>query len=203
MKTRNLKIVHSALMVGLTLCVAGCGAFLPWTHLRSGEYKDNRRGFSAVIPADWMRYNMAKNFVMTRDGITLNRVVVEKGRIDAELEYTKKKFSKDMLPQDLAELEIDNMRADANRQFIEVLENRPVKVSGQPAFRLEYTYQTPQGLKYHARQYGFLYNDRIYRILYEAADQHYYRAYLKDFERFMETFCLTEPPKTVRRDNIE
>ena len=56
------------------------------------------------------------------------------------------------------------------------------------AFKMEYTYQIEGGLKMHGLHYGFLTKDRLYRIRYEAADQHYYYRNLNDFRDFIDSF---------------
>ena len=179
-------------MMGVFLLVtSGCATLLPWTQLKGQEYKDGPRGFKAIVPAGWMRFNQAKYFIMTNDGTILDQIVVERRKVNTKLEFTKKEFAAEMTPQDLAEIEIDNLKADGRVGKVMIIQNKPETIADQSGFRMEYDYViTEGGLKIHGIHYGFLYDRWVYRIHYEAADQHYFRKYLKDFEHFIDSFQL-------------
>ena len=183
--------MRRAISLFFALCLAGCASLTPWTQLKSGEYKDGARDFSSVVPLDWMRFNQLSYFVMTRDGTVLDRIVVAREKNNAKLEFTKKVFTKEMTTEDLAEVEIDNLKAGDQIGKLEILSNKPAAIGGQEGFRLEYTYViTPGGLKIHGIEYGFRYKDWIYRVLFEAAAQHYFDSTLGDFQKFVDHFRL-------------
>lgn len=48
----------------------------------------------------------------------------------------KKEFAKGMVPQDVAEVELDEVRSDQGMRNFEMLENVPFQVAGLPAFKL-------------------------------------------------------------------
>ncbi len=178
------------IIILLLFCIAGCVSLGFWTQVKEGEYRDTARDFSVVVPAGWMRFNLARYFIMTKDGTVLDNIAVERHKIDKKLEFTKKEFFKDMTPQDLAEIEIDNFKSSAVIGKFEIIQNKPVTIDNQQACRIEYTYVAKGGLKIHGIYYGFLRKDWVYRIHYEAADQHYFNKYLHDFDRFIESFHL-------------
>lgn len=176
-------------LILLTLC--GCASLNPWTSLKSEEYKDGARKFEATIPEGWKRFNQVRYFLMTKDGIVLDRIIVDRQKINTKLEYTKKQFTKEMMPQDLADVEIDNFKADQTIGRFSLLNNIPVKIAGRDAFQIEYTYRVVKGgLRIRGIQYGFPYEDWIYRIRYEAADQHYFQKCKDDFEHFLKSFHI-------------
>ncbi len=173
------------------LFLSGCAILSPWTQLRNAEYKDGARDFAAVVPVGWMRFNLPAYFIMTKDGTVLDKIVVDRRKFNSKLEFTKKVYTKDMVPQDLAEVEIDNLRASGQFSRVEVLSNTPATIGGQEGFRIEYTYVvTNGGLRMQGIHYGFRYKDWIYRVYYEASKQHYFEKSRKDFERFVESFRL-------------
>lgn len=181
-----------AFIILSVFCFTGCAAFVPWTQLQEAEYRDGARKFSAIIPKGWMRFNLAEYFVITRDGTVLDEIVVERGKIDKKLEFTKKKFFKNMTTQDIAEIEVDNFKSNKNISKFELIQNKPVNIDGYEAFCIEYTYFTQSGLKIHGIHYGLQKKDWIYRIFYTAAEQHYFKKYLKDFDSFVESFKLID-----------
>ena len=173
----------------LVVSLSGC-ALTNWSPLRKVEYKDGARRFTAEVPAGWMKFNLVNYFVMTRDGIVLEKIAVERRKFTQDLEFTKKKFSADMTPQELAEIEIDNLKANGKIDRVEIASNKPASIDGRSAFRLEYSFFAEGGLKVRGTRYGFTEGDFIYRVYYEAADQHYYDMYIQDFERFIKSFKL-------------
>lgn len=179
------------LFILIVLCTSGCASLTTWTQLRKPEYKDGARDFAVVVPVGWMRFNLAKYFIMTKDGTILDRIVVDRKKNNTKLEFTKKVYSKDMTPQDLAEVEIDNLKSSDEIGKVDILGNKPAKIGGQDGFRIEYTYVvTEGGLWVRGIQYGFRYKDWVYRVYYEASAQHYFDRHLKDFDRFVESFRL-------------
>ncbi len=165
--------------------VSGCAAF---SQLRKESYEDDNRLFTASVPVGWMRYNFGKEFLITRDGIVLNAIAVSRRKLDEKLDFTKKKFTTDMLPQDLAEVELDDLKSVAGINRFTLLSNEPATLDGRSGFRVEYGYYTQSGLKMRGIRYGFLEKEWIYRIRYEAPTQHYFQYSLKDFKKFMESF---------------
>lgn len=188
---KKSEMIRRTLVAVFALGLTGCAVFAPWTQLKAQEYRDTARGFKTSVPIGWMRFNMVNFFLMTKDGTVLDKIIVERRKIDTKLEFTKKKFAKDMTAQELAEVEIDNIKTNPETGKFELLSNKPVTIAGQSAFHLEYTFTfTEGGLKIKGDHYGFVYKDWIYRVNFEAAAQHYFEKCLGDFKRFMESFEL-------------
>ena len=168
--------------------MSGCAYLLPWTALPEGRYVDRARGFSSSLPKDWMRYNMSTFFLITKDGTVLESIRVERMRFEEELKFTKKGFRQDMLPQDLAELEIDNLKANDNIRQVTITMNEPALIDGEQGFKIGYEVVTSGGLPVKGIRYGLISGGYVYRIKYEAAAQHYYERHLKHFKAFISDF---------------
>jgi len=177
------------------ITLGGCA---PWTQLKGQEYKFHAGGFKAQVPRDWMKANTGF-FLMTRDGLALNEVSVKRYRFKDKLEHTAKRFFPQMLPQDLVEVEQDNFRANANITGFEIIRNEPRTIHGQDGYLIEYTFSTMRGLTYHGIQSGFAYDEKVYRIRYEAPQQHYYETALSDFDTFLETFRLLKKEQEEKK----
>ena len=173
----------------LILSVTGC-AVTTWSRMTKPVYRDGARDFEAEVPVDWMRFNLVKYFLITKDGTVLNMIGVERFKFNKKLEFTKKVFEESMTPSELAEVEIDNMRANGDIDKFEVISNQPQTLDGRPAFRIEYTYVTTGGLETRGIHLGFIEDKWVYRIRYQAAEQHYFKATRPAFDRFIETFKL-------------
>lgn len=176
------------LIIILLLVLSGCAT---WSKM-GGEYTDRARGFKADLPNGWMSFNFAEYFVITKNGMILEQIAVEKNKIDKKLEYTKKKFTADMTAQDIAEVEIDNLRSNDDITDLEIEVNQAANISGINGFGFLATFKIAGKLKRKMIHYGFMYEDHIYRIIYNACEQHYFDTYLKDFMKFMKTFRLID-----------
>jgi hypothetical protein len=118
-----------------------------WTQLKSADYTDKKYMFSTVVPGGWMRFNAGAYFVMTKDGAALNYIRVYRQKFETKLEFAKKVFRADMPPQDLAEVEIDEIVSTPNVGAFKILKNIPVDIDGHDSFRLDYEYTAAGGLK--------------------------------------------------------
>src|SRR3989338_38498 len=169
--------------------VSGCAGLSKWTQLTQKVYQEKGRGFSAELPADWMRYNWGEYFFMTKDGMALNSVAAGRIKFNKGLENTKKVFSEGMTPQEIAEVEIDNLRSSPQSDKFQVISNQPRVIDGWPGFEIEYVYTvTESGLKVRGVHCGLIEKDWIYRIRYEAAEGFYFKRTQNNFDRFLETF---------------
>lgn len=168
------------------LFVVGCAA---WVKV-GGLYKSKPHNFSVELPSGWMRLNTRDRLYITRDGVLLQNIMIERLNIEKPLEHTKKKFSKDMLPQEVAEVVLDNISSDQTVLNFEVVENIPARISGFPGFRVVFTYKNKDGLRLKSICYGFVTNEWFYGIRYTAAHRYYFDKDLKTFERVFESFKL-------------
>lgn len=177
-------------MVLLSIGFAGCATFQPWSKLEKSEYVDHARGFKATVPVGWMRLTQSKFFFITYDGELLNSIVVDRVKFDAPLQNTKRKFSAEMSPQELSEVEIDALKSNPEITNVVISSNKPMTVSGKQAFSLEYTFSNKDGLKYEGRNVGFSVDDKVYLITYEAPAQNYFAKSLQAFTDFIQSFEL-------------
>lgn len=168
------------------LFLVGCA---PWTQV-GGLYESSTHNFSVELPTGWMRLNIKEYLLITRDGVLLQNIIVERFKIDKELKYTKKRLKKDMLPQEAAEVILDNISSDQTILNFEVSENIPVQINGHPGFKTSFTYKTKDGLRLKGIYYGFLRNEWFYGIRYTAAARYYFDKDIHTFEKVFESFKL-------------
>lgn len=160
-------------------------------------------------PVGWMRLNADPSLVLgkkehkyepllilVRDGITLQMVRVIRQRIDGELDFSKKKLTKEMLPQELADALFDDVRSDPDKGSQELLESAPALVGGQTGFRLAYRYTTMGGLRREAVHYGAIKEPWVYGLIYDAPRRHYFQKTLSDFEHMKESIMFAPGPAT-------
>jgi len=185
MKNRVMKSLCVLLVVAF---LSGCATF---KYVGDKDLAWKCRHFEATLPSGWTIYNAFGYYLyLTRDGLNLQGIQITHSKTNKELPNTKKKITEDMLLQEIAEVMIDEFELDQNYKNFEVASNRPVKLGGADAFRLEYSYSNDLFVKYSGITYGFVMKKKYYEVKYLATNQHYYQSGLKDFEAFIETFRL-------------
>ncbi len=137
-----------------------------------------------------MRSNTVDYLLITRDGLFLQYITIVERDVDSAFRYTKKKLRPGMMPQEAAEVVLDDLGLNTNVTNLEVKENRPAKVSGAPGFKAVFTYRDTDGLRYKTAYYGVLKGERFYGIRYTAPARHYFDTDLRTFESVVASFQL-------------
>jgi hypothetical protein len=188
--TRSRLLRTLALVAWLSL--GGCVS-LPW-HPAAGPYVSDEENFSVELPQGWMRLNAERDLLITRDGLLLQHVLIERVHVDRPLKNTKKMLTRGMQPQALAEVILDNITSSEHILDVRVKENRPVPIGPHRGFKLVYAHRDKNGLRFRSVQHGFLAGDVFYGIRYTAAERYYFARDLPTFEQLLATFRLIRPP---------
>jgi hypothetical protein len=165
-------------------------ACAPWS-LVGGKFISSGDGYEVDLPDNWRKQNFTANLTLTKDGLALQRVILGRFAIDKDAPHTKRKLSKGMTPQDVAELVIDDFRSNQQIGNFQIVENVPARLGGNPGFKLVYSYQTKQNLKKSGVYYGTLNKDWLYFLFYEAPARHYFNRDLQTFETIKESFKIS------------
>jgi len=175
------------LLLILTLSI-GCA---PWVQV-GGLYKTESHNYSVELPQGWMRWNKGDDLLITRDGVLLQHIQIVRLNTDEPLKHTKKKFSKVMLPQEVAEVILDNIASNKDILNFQLIENSPLKISGNSGFKAVYIYKNKDGLKIKSIYCGFMAEKWFYGIIYNAPERYYFDKDIATFERVLESFKLTK-----------
>jgi len=171
----------------LTLLLSiGCA---PWVQV-GGLYKMESHNYSVELPQGWMRWNQGDQLLITRDGVPLQNIQIIRRNIEEPLKYTKRKLSKTMLPQEAAEVILDNVASNKDISDFGLVENTPLRVSGISGFKAIYSYKTKDGLKVKSVYCGFIQDQWFYGINYNAPERHYFDKDISTFENVLESFKL-------------
>ena len=171
----------------LIIFLSGCAT---WVQV-GGNYETSSHNFKTELPDKWWRYNLDSSKVLiTKDGASLQWIAISRTAIDEKLDFTQKKFSKQMLPQEAAEVVIDNFRSNPQISNLQIIENNPAMIGGYAGFKIVYQYQTDKGLTKKGVYYCSLVNEWRYQIIYEAPARYYFAKNLYALENIKESFKL-------------
>lgn len=183
MKTRIAPVLGA---LATSFLLAGCfPKTTPWEPIWGSYDSGNWFGarFALDLPPDWMKLNFVENgLVATRDGFNLQAIKVRKIKFGDDLPHTKKKISKGMAPQELAEVLLDDVRSDGTANALKVIETRPLAISGQRGFRTTVAFRDSYGLTHKAVLCGVMAEGRAWQITYVAPARHYFDADLATFD---------------------
>lgn len=178
-------------MLLATMVAACAGNYAAWSPVGGTQVIENEpiqvewpQGWMEFIPAPADEQAQKEGWVLTttRDGVGLQAITLKKRPIAQGFTYTQKKAFSGSSPQDLAELVLDDMRANPIFNDIHVLDNSPTALDGVPGYKLVIRYQTKTGLPKEAVHYGCIQNDILYMLSYDAPQRHYYALDLPRFE---------------------
>jgi hypothetical protein len=176
--------------LGLLFIVVFITACAPWAKV-GGDYRADSQNYSVSLPDGWMRSNMVKELLITRDGVLLQNIRIDSFKLDQELKHTKKKYSKNMLPQEMAEVTVDDIKSDPMVMNFKLLENSPATISGSPGFKIVYEFRTKEGeLRFKSIHYGTISGEWYYGIRYLAASRYYFDKDVGTFESVVQSFRL-------------
>jgi len=192
----------------LIVLLSGCAPYVPV----QGQFVASEDNFEVDLPSGWRKHDQTVDQAplsrmileqleerrklewdvlrITKDGLTLQQINIGRIPADEELPHTKKTLSREMLPQELAKIVLDNFRSNANIANFKVTENAPATVGGYQGFKLLYEYKTKQGLKVKVAYYGAMVGDWYYYLLYEAPARHYYPKDYPVFEKVKKSFRI-------------
>lgn len=158
----------------LALILAGCAA--TWVRVDDTDSHYSGEHYSVSLPAGWMRSEVGDRLVLSRDGLDLQRIVIEYRPHEKAFEELEKSSSAGMLPSELAELTIAELKASQEEGLpsLEILDNRPIEIAGHTGYALHLRFKTDAGLRIEVLLQGFVDEHGLYQLLYRAPTLHYF-----------------------------
>src|SRR3982751_5841591 len=93
-----------------------------------------------------------------------------------------------MRVQELADMMLDDIRADLTIMAVQLMENSPAQLGGMPGFKLVFGYRNKGGLLKQAVIYGCVQRGHLYSLVYNASRRHYFGLDLPTFESVKNSF---------------
>ncbi len=161
------------------------------------------KSYTVDLPVGWIRhFAQDKTLLVSRDGFLLQTIGVTHRPADQAFPKTKKAASENMLPSELAELQIAEMKTETEQMAaLTVIENEPATIDGRDGFRVRVRYHTRRGLEIHRVTYGVPDKSGYYRIEYVAPKLHYFDATFADFEKVVSSMRIAGDGKVAAKGN--
>lgn len=158
------------------------------------DFKGPSRAYEAKLPVGWVRAaTPSDTLLITRDGVFLQQMGIARLDLDKAFPLTRRAAKEGMLPLELAELQVAEIKASApERRALEIMELKPARIGDARAYRLRARYYNGWGLEILRDTYGFTHLGEYYVVHYEAPALFYYERHRADFEKFLASLRLRE-----------
>lgn len=196
---QNIKLL--ALIVGCGLIISSCKSTWMTVNQKTQHVKLSR--IELDLPSGWMiysdhfnQYSVARigvkdrnveRVMITKNGFLLDVIDIVEFKLRDAFPSVGVSAEKAMLPFELSELWLAELKIRSNRDRLEILSNEPVRLAGQDGFKLQYSVTDSKGLVLNNLHYGFIVNDRFYSVSYQAPSEHFYNAGLADANKLIQS----------------
>jgi len=155
-----------------------------------GSYERASQNYLVESPEKWVKLDSNKYLIFTRESAFEQYILIQQRPVDKPFKHTKRTFDKGMLPQEAAEVIIDEIISDRAILNFKVIENAPAVVNEYDGFKVVFTYKDREGLAFKTIYYGFLHGDWFYSLRYNAHENHYSENDVQTFERVLKSFQI-------------
>lgn len=142
-----------------------------------------------------MRLSTTAYEMVSRDGPYLEYILLREQPLTQGFQHTRRKIDAGMLPNEAAQVIIDNLKADPAIKQLTIIANEPAEVGGREGFRLVFTYRDQQDVDLRTDYYGAVIGSSFVSLRYNAAQRHYFHAELPAFRNALQSLrCSSNPP---------
>lgn len=147
--------------------------------------------FNVTVPEGWKTIDSDDPMLfMTKDGGYKQFVLIRERPLAEPFQFTQRSMRKEMMPEEAAEVIVNEIISDTNIRNFSLLEKAPARIAGHSGFRLSFIYTDADGFNFKTLYYGFINGDSFYNIRFAATQEEYFQRDLKTFERVLESFKL-------------
>jgi len=180
------------IFLGLAFLLGGCQGVQWQPGGQAYTAQDGR--FSVRLPTGWsFAEPRSGQVIATADGLLVQRIVVGHRELKEALPYSKRVLTAGLSSLELVEAMTDDLRADHGLLNLQIVENQPATIGGQPGFKLVTTHHNASKLQITSVLYGFVKGPDLYLLNYIAPTRYFYDRDLPGFEEAVKSFQLGKP----------
>ena len=177
------------------ILLLGAAGFMACAHT-GGLSQPASYDFTIDIPEGWRKIDNNRYLFLTKESPFLQYVMVQNRPIGMMFRHTKKKIQKEMIPEEAAQIIIDEIASDENILNFSVLANGPAEIQGHDGFSILFTYNDKEGSRFKTLYYGFVKEDTFFNLRYTAAEQNYFQQDIGTFHRMLNSFQVVRDENT-------
>jgi hypothetical protein len=159
---------------------------------RSTRPPETHRGTTEM----WTAYGLTLDRLWLFAGLADGQTLLRQGRNPPQ---PLPAFKASMQPNELAELVEASYRISTGATQFEVTGLKPLTVSGQPGFQLDFAFTSGDDVKRLGRAAGSIVNGKLYLIVFDAPRLGYFEQAAADVDAIIASATFAPPPKPTRR----
>ncbi len=196
-------------LITIVLLTSGCAQTAYWTMTDDMNRVVQSKSFQMTVPEGWVRNTkpdtwerieidgkphtiLLESMSVTRDGTGIHAITVTRHYTHTAFPVIKKKTRANMLPLEVADLYVSELRKRSGLERLKVLSNKPARVNGKQGFRMVMQFKNEDGLRIRIVSYGFVDKTGFYTINYRAPYLYYYKRDYKKFTNVVRSFKQLE-----------
>jgi len=192
-------------LIAIALLASGCAQAPYWTLTADANRVVTSTSFQFNVADGWVRTTsprtwerieidgaqrtiLLEGMTVTRDGTDLHAISITRRYPDTAFPTVKKKSAANMLPPEVADLYVSELRKRSGLERLTVLSNKPANVDGKQGFQLVLQYKNDDGLRIQIMSYGFVDKTGFYTLTYRAPYLYFYDRDFKVFANMVGSF---------------
>lgn len=193
------------ILIAIALITSGCTRPAYWTLTDDMNSAVKSTSFQFTVPEGWVRSTeadtwerieidnelqtiMLESMSITRDGTRLHGMSVTRRYPDTAFPTLKKKSNPNMLPPEVADLYVAELRKRSGLERLKVISNKPAKINNKQGFELVMEYKNDDGLRIRIVSNGFVDKTGFYTINYRAPYLYYYQRDYDEYKKLVKSF---------------
>lgn len=172
------------ILLALIGMIAGCAG---WKAVDGGIHSET---YCVEVPGGWMKFDAGAYVMISRDGPYLQYVLFQERPLERPFLYARKRLTAELLPQEAAQIIIDDLSSDPMVANFSVIENAPAVIDDYDGFRLLFRYRDQKGLTLKTAYYGFIHGPNYYSLRFTAPQRYYFDKDIEVFESMLLKFHL-------------
>lgn len=184
---KNIRSMLGRLVIGTMLvALAGCAA---WTRIDTAVQEGPGGKYRVQAPIGWVRFNLNQDAILiTRDGVPIQHILVGVKKDEDFFKQTKVKLPKNVLPSDLGQMVLAEMRSDKALANLVVKQSIPFTVAGQPGFKVHFQYRDERGTLFDRVVLGTAKESEVIVMVYHGLNTHYFGRDIETFYTVAKSF---------------
>jgi hypothetical protein len=182
------RVRRLVLMAIVVTVLGGCAV---WSRIDAASVTQEGPGgkFRIQAPVGWVRLNaVSDSIVISRDGIPIQHIQITQQEEADFFKHTRVKLPPGVLPSDLAQMVLAELRSDKALQDMVVIEVAPHTVAGVPGFKAHIRYRDDRGTRFDRIVLGAAKGREVVTLIYHALHTHYFSRDLPLFYAVADSF---------------
>jgi hypothetical protein len=175
----------------MVVLISAC-AVAPYTRVDEKNQQYTNGHFSIALPVGWVLFEEEDGVWLSKDGPDLQRIAVQFRKHKDAFKEIKKSSSLDLLPSELAEMTIAELKASNEHGLpsLKIMSNEPVQIAGRQGYALPVGVNPDEGLRIQILVDGFVNEKGLYTLFYRAPTLHYFNQDRLAFEKVVSSMRI-------------